>query len=68
MKEHYRLADSIGEDEANLIFNNATQKLIKDAFKHVCCISIASYYTHVNLLPFCMQVLKLLIFYFDMEM
>jgi hypothetical protein len=67
MKEYYRLADGISEDEANLIFNNATQKVIKDAFKHARCISVASYYTQVNLLLFCTQVLKLLIFYFDMQ-
>jgi hypothetical protein len=62
MQEHYCLANGVSEDEANLVFNNAAQKVIKDAFKHVRCISVASYYTHVNLLSFCMQVLKLLIF------
>jgi hypothetical protein len=44
------LADSINEDEANLVFSNATWKLIKDTFEHARCISIASYYTQVNLL------------------
>jgi hypothetical protein len=68
MQEHYRLADGVSEDEANLIFNNAARKVIKDNFKHARCIFVASYYTQVNLLPFCMQVLKLLIFYFDMQM
>jgi hypothetical protein len=68
MQEHYRLTNSVSEDEANLIFNNATWKVIKDAFKHVHCISVASDYTQVNLLPFCTQVLKLLIFYVDMQM
>jgi hypothetical protein len=53
MQKHYRLADGVSEDEANLVFNNATQKLIKDAFKHTRCISVASYYTWVNLLFFC---------------
>jgi hypothetical protein len=62
------LSDGISEEEANLIFNNVARKVIKDAFKHVCCISIASYYTQLNLLLFCTQVLKLLIFYFDMQM
>jgi hypothetical protein len=62
MQEHYRLADSVSEDEANLVFNNATYKVIKDAFKHAYCISVASYYTQMNLLPFCTQVLNLLIF------
>jgi hypothetical protein len=68
MQEYYCLADNISEDEAILVFKNATLKVIKDAFKHARCISVASYYTQVNLLPFCTQVLKLLIFYFDMQM
>jgi hypothetical protein len=67
MQEHYRLTDDVTEDEANLMFNNVTRKVIKDAFKHACYIYVASYYTQVNLLPFCTQVLKLLIFT-DMQM
>jgi hypothetical protein len=59
---------SYDEVEANLIFNNATHKVIKFAFKHACCISIVSYYMQMNLLHFCTHVLKLLIFYFDMQM
>jgi hypothetical protein len=35
MQEHYRLADGVREDEANLIFNNAARKVIKVTFKHV---------------------------------
>jgi hypothetical protein len=62
MHEYYRLTDDVSEEEANLVFNNATQKVIKDTFKHTHCISVASYYTQVNLLLFYMQVLKLLIF------
>jgi hypothetical protein len=68
MQKYYRLANGVSEDEANLFFNNVTRKVIKDAFKHIHCISVISYYTYVNLLPFCTQVLKLLIFYFDMQM
>jgi hypothetical protein len=45
MQKHYRLADGVSEKEANLIFNNAAQKVIKVAFKHACCIFVASYYT-----------------------
>jgi hypothetical protein len=67
MPEHYRLTDGVSEDGTNLIFNNVTQKVIKDGFKHSLCIPVASYYTQVNLLLFCTQVLKLLIFYFDMQ-
>jgi hypothetical protein len=62
MQEHYHLADGVSEDEANLVFNNVVWKVIKDAFKHVRCISVASYYTQVNLLPFCTLVLELLFF------
>jgi hypothetical protein len=58
MQEHYRLAESVSEDEANLVFNNAAWKVIKDAFKHTHCIFIASYYTQVNLLSFCTHVLN----------
>jgi hypothetical protein len=68
MQEHYRLVDGVRESEANLIFNNVVRKVIKDAFKHARCISIAFYYAQVNLLSFCTHVLKLLIFYIDMEM
>jgi hypothetical protein len=45
MHEHYRLADDVSEDEANLVFSNAAHKVIKDAFKHARWISVASYYT-----------------------
>jgi hypothetical protein len=59
---------SVSEDEVNLVFNNATQKVIKNTFKHAPCIFVAAYYTQLNLLPFYTQVLKLLIFYIDMQM
>jgi hypothetical protein len=62
MQEYYRLAIGVSKDEAILLFHNVAHKLIKDAFKHARCISVASYYTQVNLLLFCMQVLKLLFF------
>jgi hypothetical protein len=53
MQEHYRLAEGVSEDKARLIFNNVACKVIKDAFKHARCISVASYYTQMNLLLFC---------------
>jgi hypothetical protein len=56
MQEHYRLAKGVSEQEPDHVFNNAACKVIKDAFKHARCISIATYYTLVNLLPFCTQV------------
>jgi hypothetical protein len=47
MPEHFCLADGVSEAEANSVFNNATWKVIKDAFKHTHCISIIIYYTQV---------------------
>jgi hypothetical protein len=35
------------------VFNNVARKVIKDTFKHAYCISVATYYTHVNILLFC---------------
>jgi hypothetical protein len=60
MQEHYRLADIVGEAEANLIFNSAARKVIKDAFRHARCISIATFYTQVkfaSLLHACVEVI-----------
>jgi hypothetical protein len=68
MKKHYRWANGVSEAEASLVLNNAAHKVVKDAFKHPRCISVATYYTQVNLLLFCTQVLKLLFFSFDMQM
>jgi magnesium-transporting ATPase (P-type) len=68
MQEHHRLDDDISEDEANLVFNNATWKVIKDAFKHARYIYVTTYYKLMNLVLLCMHVLKLLVFYFDMQM
>jgi hypothetical protein len=45
MQKHYHLVNSVSEEEANPVFNNAARKMIKDVFKHVRCISVASYYT-----------------------
>jgi hypothetical protein len=58
MQEYFCLADGVSEVEANLVFNNAARKVIKDAFKHARCISVVIYYMGVNLILFCMQVLK----------
>jgi hypothetical protein len=58
MQEHFHLSDGVSEAEGNLVFNNVAHNVIKDALKHACCISVAIYYTQVNLILFCMQVLK----------
>jgi magnesium-transporting ATPase (P-type) len=62
MQEDYRLAEGVSEDEANLVFNNAACKVIRNAFKHTRCIYVACYYTHVSILLFCTHVLRLLFF------
>jgi hypothetical protein len=61
MQEHYCLAEGVSEDKASIVFNNAACKVIKDTFKHVRCISVASYYTQVNVLLFCMQGLRVVL-------
>jgi hypothetical protein len=53
MQEHFRLADRVSEVEASLVFNIVASKVIKDAFKHARCISVATYYTQVKFLLFC---------------
>jgi hypothetical protein len=52
------LADGVSKAESNFVLNSATWKVIKDAFKHSRCISVAIYYTQVNLSLFCTHVLK----------
>jgi hypothetical protein len=58
MHEHFYLAHGVNEAKASLVFNNVARKVIKDAFKHTRCISIATYYTQMNLILFYMYVLK----------
>jgi hypothetical protein len=58
MQEHFHLADRVNKAEASLVFNNVAWRVIKGAFMHARCISVATYYTQVNLLLFCTQVLK----------
>jgi hypothetical protein len=52
------LADRVSEAQVNLVFKNDAWKVIKDAFKRARCISVVIYYMQVNLILFCMQVLK----------
>jgi hypothetical protein len=47
MQELFRLADGVSETEASSIFKNVAWKVIKDTFKYVRCISVATYYTYV---------------------
>jgi hypothetical protein len=62
MQEHYCLADRVSEAKASRIFNNVACKVIKNAFKHACCISVATYYTQVNLLLFLHASVEVIVF------
>jgi hypothetical protein len=39
MQDHFRLAESISIDMANIVFDKVAQKVIKDAIKHARLIS-----------------------------
>jgi hypothetical protein len=45
MQEHFRLAEGISLESANIIFDKAVWKVIKDAVKHACLVSTALYYS-----------------------
>jgi hypothetical protein len=40
MQDHFCLVDGVSKVEASTVFNNATRKVIKDAFKHARVLSI----------------------------
>jgi hypothetical protein len=44
MQELYCLAEGVSEDDASLVFNNSTRKVIKDAIKNARHQSITYYY------------------------
>jgi hypothetical protein len=46
-QEHFCLAEGVSEDVANIIFNKAARKVIKDAIKHARLVSISVFYTQV---------------------
>jgi hypothetical protein len=46
-QEHFCLAEDISIEMANIVFNKAAQKVIKDAVKHDCLVSTALYYSQV---------------------
>jgi K+/H+ antiporter YhaU regulatory subunit KhtT len=47
MQENFYLADGVSEAKASTVFNNVAWKLIKDTFKQVHYLSVATYYTQV---------------------
>jgi hypothetical protein len=47
MQEHFRLAESVSLESANIVFDKAAQKVIKDAIKHARLVFTALYYSQV---------------------
>ncbi len=47
MQEHFCLAEGVSLEAANIVFNKAARKVIKDAVKHARLVSTALYYTKV---------------------
>jgi hypothetical protein len=47
MQEHFRLAEGISEDVANIVFNKDARKVIKDAIKHAHLVSISVFHMQV---------------------
>jgi hypothetical protein len=45
MQDHFRLVEGISLETANIVFNKAPQKVIKDAIKHTRLVSTALYYS-----------------------
>jgi hypothetical protein len=41
------LAEGVSEDVANIVFNKAVRKVIKDTIKHARLVSISMFYTQV---------------------
>jgi hypothetical protein len=46
-QEHFCLVYEVSIEMANIIFDKVTRKVIKDAIKHACLVSMASYYSQV---------------------
>jgi hypothetical protein len=44
-QKHFCLTEGVSEEMANIIFNKATRKVLKDIVKHAHLVSTASYYS-----------------------
>jgi hypothetical protein len=44
-QEHFSLMEDVSIEMANIVFNKATQKVIKDTIKHARLVSTALYYS-----------------------
>jgi hypothetical protein len=47
MQEHFQLVKGITLEAANIVFDKAARKVIKDAVKHTRLVSTALYYIEV---------------------
>jgi hypothetical protein len=47
MQEHFRLAEGVSLETANIVFDKATEKVIKDAVKHARLVSTTTYYSQI---------------------
>jgi hypothetical protein len=47
MQEHFHLAEGVSIKAANIFFNKAVRKVIKEVVKHARLVSTALYYTKV---------------------
>jgi hypothetical protein len=47
MQEHFRVTEGISLEAANIVFDKAAQKVIKNTIKHAHLVSTTLYYTEV---------------------
>jgi hypothetical protein len=45
MQEHFRLAEGVSLESANIVFDKEARKVIKDAIKHARLVSTTLYYS-----------------------
>jgi hypothetical protein len=48
MQEHFCLTEDVSIEMANIVFDKAVQKVIKDTAKHVRLVSNTLYYSQVS--------------------
>jgi hypothetical protein len=46
-EEHFCLTEGVSLEMANIVFDKAARKVIKDTVKHACLVSTALYYSQV---------------------
>jgi hypothetical protein len=48
MQKYFCLAEDVSIKMANIVFDKAARKVIKDVTKHACLVSTALYYSQVR--------------------